>query len=347
MRASRADEVLRIRPLRAEDQRRLWHWLHVSLWDPPPAPMRPKQILDAPHVRVYAQDWGRRSGDVGVTGEIDQAAFPIGACWMRLITGGAGLAYIDDETPQLGIAIEPSYQRMGHGRRLMIGALSAARAHGYRQVALTVHPQNPAVRMYEECGFERRGLRNGYHLMATTLVHRPYAFSGYSPRWPAAFAEEAARLRVLLGAEVVDIHHIGSTSVPGIAAKPVIDMLPLVRSLGALDRRTGMLQRAGYRAWGEYGLAGRRYFTRDREAVRTHNLHFYQAGDPDVERHLAFCAYLREHPSMRDAYAALKRHIHAMHPDDVAAYASAKTQWIRGVEPVAVEWYRRRRRVSA
>ena len=159
--------MLEVRRLAPEDQAVLWELLHVALWDPPPAGLRPREILDHPAVRIYAEDWGR-PGDVGVIAEGPGGEIA-GACWMRLIKGGVGLGYVDDETPQLGIALFPKYQHQGHGEPLIRAALDAARAHGYRQVSLTVHPANPAIRLYERCGFEKRGLRNTYHLMVAAL----------------------------------------------------------------------------------------------------------------------------------------------------------------------------------
>jgi len=164
--AAPAPGPLRLRPLDAADQERVWRWLHIALWDPPPAPLRPLEVLQSPAVRIYAEGWGR-PGDVGVVGEVDGT--PVGACWMRLLPAGVGLASIDAETPQLGIGLEPGFQRLGHGGRLMRAALDAARLHGYRRVALTVHPQNPAVALYQRCGFRHQGLRNTYHLMVATL----------------------------------------------------------------------------------------------------------------------------------------------------------------------------------
>jgi SAM-dependent methyltransferase/GNAT superfamily N-acetyltransferase len=155
------------RPLAPRDQSRLWHWLHIALWDPPPAPLRPIEILDNPAVRIYAEGWGRDS-DVGVVAVVD--GVDAGACWMRLVPDRQGLAYVDDSTPQLGIALEPAFQRRGFGPPLMLQALEAARVHGYRQVSLTVHPENPAIRMYESCGFHKVGLRNTYHLMVAHLA---------------------------------------------------------------------------------------------------------------------------------------------------------------------------------
>lgn len=167
-----------------------------------------------------------------------------------------------------------------------------------------------------------------------------YTFAEYSPEWPRQFEEEAARLKSLLGDELIEVHHIGSTSVPELAAKPVIDLLPLVREITAIDELTPLMQKAGYKAWGEYGLPGRRYFTKDGGDYRTHNIHIYQADHPDVTRHLAFCAYLRHDEAARQEYEALKREVYARHPADITAYNHGKDAWIKRIETVAQAWYR-------
>ncbi|BAL94638.1 GNAT family N-acetyltransferase [Rubrivivax gelatinosus] len=157
---------LELRPLVAADQPRLWHWLHVALWDPPPAGPRPIEVLQLPAVRIYAEDWGR-PGDVGVVLRV--AGVDAGACWMRRVADGQGLAWVDERTPQLGIALEPPFQHRGLGEPLMRGALAAARAAGVRQVSLTVHPENPARRLYARCGFIDLGERRDYRLMLARL----------------------------------------------------------------------------------------------------------------------------------------------------------------------------------
>ena len=159
--------MLGFRPLAASDQDKLWHWLHIALWDPPPAALRPIEVLQSPGVRIYAEAWGQPS-DVGVVAQV--AGVDAGACWVRLLPQGVGLASIDESTPQLGIALEAAHQRKGYGRSLMQATLSAAKDAGYAKVALTVHPQNPAQHMYERCGFRRIGLRNNYHLMVADLA---------------------------------------------------------------------------------------------------------------------------------------------------------------------------------
>ena len=166
---------LRIQPLLPSDQETVWDLLHVALWDPPPAPLRPREVLTSPEVRIYAEDWGRREGDLGVCGRLASEPAIIGACWLRLVKGGIGLSYIDDDTPQLGIALFPDCQRQGYGERLMRAALAEAGCR-YRQVALSVHPQNPAVSLYRRCGFEQVDVRRNYLIMVRELsTDRPFA----------------------------------------------------------------------------------------------------------------------------------------------------------------------------
>jgi ribosomal protein S18 acetylase RimI-like enzyme len=125
-------------------------------------------VLDEPGVRLYAEGWGR-PGDLGVVGERPDGCGPVGACWMRLVPDGQGLAWVDERTPQLGIGLWPAFRRQGHGRVLMRAALEAARAAGHPRVSLTVHPENPARRLYARCGFEPAGERRGYRLMVAAL----------------------------------------------------------------------------------------------------------------------------------------------------------------------------------
>jgi GNAT superfamily N-acetyltransferase len=158
---------LQFRPLRASDQDKLWHWLHVALWDPPPAGLRPIEVLQVPGVRIYAENWGKPS-DVGVVAQV--GTVDAGACWLRLLPVGVGLGWIDAETPQLGIALEPKFQYRGFGRPLLLEALQAARGAGFKQVSLTVHPENPALFMYERCGFRKIDRRNNFHLMVASVA---------------------------------------------------------------------------------------------------------------------------------------------------------------------------------
>jgi len=160
--------MLELRPLVKSDQERLWRWLHLALWDPPPAPPRPMEVLQAPEVRIFAEDWGRPS-DIGIVAVVD--GVDAGACWMRVMRAGLGSAFVDEGIPQLGIALTAPFQRLGYGEIMLRAALALAWGARYEQVSLTVHPQNPAIALYERCGFSKIGLRQTYHLM---VARRPW-----------------------------------------------------------------------------------------------------------------------------------------------------------------------------
>ncbi len=169
--------AVNFRPLVAADQALLWDLLHIALWDPPPAGLRPREVLDDRRVRIHSEQWGAPT-DVGAVAEDAHARTPLGACWMRLVADGQGLGYVDEQTPQLGIALFPDYQHPGHGEPLMRAALDAGRSAGYRQVSLTVHPRNPATALCEPCGFRKTAMRNGYHLMVVALAVPPEQTGG-------------------------------------------------------------------------------------------------------------------------------------------------------------------------
>src|SRR5579884_2769667 len=108
----------------------------------------------------------------------------------------------------------------------------------------------------------------------------------YTQEWLSLFHQEAGLLRPVFGGELVDIHHIGSTSVPGLAAKPIIDIMPVVRHIERVDERNNAMRALDYEAMGEFGISGRRYFHKGGDH-RTHHTHIFQADDlPNIERHL-------------------------------------------------------------
>ena len=170
----------------------------------------------------------------------------------------------------------------------------------------------------------------------------PVVLAEYDPAWPAIAAGLAARLDVL-GSVLATVHHIGSTSVPGLAAKPIIDLMPVVTDLAALDRLRSRVESVGFEWHGELGIAGRRYCTLDDAGLRRAQLHFFEAGAPRVERHLAFRDYLRAHPEAARDYASEKRRARGLHPDDSHAYGDEKAAWIEEVEKRALQWARQRR----
>ena len=165
----------------------------------------------------------------------------------------------------------------------------------------------------------------------------------YTSAWVDRYHQEAALLRGVFGEELVDIHHIGSTSVPGLQAKPIIDMLPLVRQIERVDGFNDAMAALGYEAMGELGIPGRRYFRKGGDD-RTHQAHVFQVDDPNVERHLAFRDYLRAHPAVAAQYGELKAALAQQFPTDIYGYMDGKDAFIKAVEKEAVLWYRNQQR---
>lgn len=160
----------------------------------------------------------------------------------------------------------------------------------------------------------------------------------WSAEWAGAFARDVELLTPLLGATLVALHHVGSTSVAGLTAKPIVDVLGEVASLDALDRRRAAFEDAQWLWFGEYGIPRRRYVKRvarpGTESLwptdRTH-VHFFRAGDPEVTRHLVFRDALRADTTLRDSYAALKCELQRRFLGDRDAYTDAKTDFVERV----------------
>lgn len=149
----------------------------------------------------------------------------------------------------------------------------------------------------------------------------------YDEQWPALYEAERALLQITLGQVISDIQHIGSTSVPGLTAKPVIDILLAVSGLDELDKLTSEMERAGYTARGENGILNRRYFTKG-GVQRSHHIHAFAAGDTQIVKHLAFRNYLIKNKDKAEEYAEVKRAAALTTKRDTHRYSASKTSFI-------------------
>jgi GrpB-like predicted nucleotidyltransferase (UPF0157 family) len=163
--------------------------------------------------------------------------------------------------------------------------------------------------------------------------------SAYDPAWPEMAAEQLWRLQVLQST-LIGAYHIGSTSVEGLSAKPVIDLMPIVTSLAELDAKRGEVESLGYIWHGEFGVEDRRFCSLDdAQGMRRVHLHFYERSSPDALRQLAFRDYLRTFRNVASDYEAEKNRARALYPDDSHAYSAEKGAWIRATEATALTWF--------
>jgi GrpB-like predicted nucleotidyltransferase (UPF0157 family) len=163
---------------------------------------------------------------------------------------------------------------------------------------------------------------------------REYGVVDYDPAWPAWFEEEAVAIREALGAAALRIDHVGSTSVPGLAAKPVIDIQVSVPSLIPRGRVVDPLVAAGYRHSLDPIETQHEFLSKgyDDEGPRMVHIHLCEAGSEWERRHLAFRDELRRDPGAATEYAALKRRLAVEHPRDIFSYIDGKTAFIRSIE---------------
>ncbi|MED3553703.1 GrpB family protein [Cytobacillus praedii] len=160
----------------------------------------------------------------------------------------------------------------------------------------------------------------------------------YNEKWVLMFAEEAEKLKQIFGEEIVDIYHIGSTSVQWLKAKPIIDIMPVVYDIHIVDSYNDEMEKIGYKCKGENGIPGRRYFQKG-EDNRSHHAHIYQVGSPEINRHLAFRDYLRNHPDIKKNYGELKEKLAQQFPYDVESYINGKDHFVKEIEAKAMNWY--------
>lgn len=160
----------------------------------------------------------------------------------------------------------------------------------------------------------------------------------YRPEWEKMFQEEAKKIQKILGKNCIAIYHIGSTSVKGLAAKPIIDIMPVVRDISLVDVHDPEFRALGYDCRGEFGIPGRRFYAKGGDE-RTHHIHIFEKSNAAaVNRHLAVRDYLRSHPDTAREYAELKKQLAARYPHDNDGYCDGKEAYMKELEQKALKW---------
>jgi GrpB-like predicted nucleotidyltransferase (UPF0157 family) len=165
----------------------------------------------------------------------------------------------------------------------------------------------------------------------------------YHSDWEARFQREAVLLREILKKEILWLEHIGSTAIPGLSAKPIIDILVVVKKIRAIDAYNFEMTRANYWSKGAFGIEGRRFFIKgeQKRLDETHSVHvhIFELGHPAISKHLNFKYYLLSSPETRQIYGKLKEKLAADTPHDMNAYERGKNPLIEEILSEKVPWH--------
>ena len=174
--------------------------------------------------------------------------------------------------------------------------------------------------------------------MENNLSNRVIEVVDYDPNWKNIFEIEKVALTQAIGNNAVKIDHIGSTSVIGLSAKPIVDILIEVSNLEGLDAADKNIAALGYTIKGENGISGRRYFQKGGNQ-RSHHVHAFQSSDLNLHRHKVFKAYLIAHPIIASEYGSLKSEAVSKSDNDINVYMALKNSFINKHEKLALEWF--------
>ena len=170
-------------------------------------------------------------------------------------------------------------------------------------------------------------------------MNRKVEIVPHNLKWQSIFESESKQLAIAFGDNSIAIHHIGSTSVSTIYAKPIIDILVEVKDIVRVDDRNAEIKLLGYEVMGELGIVGRRFFRKDnKDGIRTHHIHTFTAGSAQVIRHLTFRDYMRSHPDAAWEYSQLKQQLTQKYPSDIESYMDGKDGFIKEIDRKAAAW---------
>ncbi len=169
------------------------------------------------------------------------------------------------------------------------------------------------------------------------MVKREINVEPYNKKWKVKFKNEKSKLEKIFNDILVKIYHIGSTAIPNIKAKPVIDIMVVVEDIDKVDNYNDRIKSLGYEPKGEFGIKNRRFFQKGGNN-RTHHIHIFQQGDKEIKRHINFRDYIKSHPKEAQKYSQLKEILADKYSQDINKYNKGKNDFIAEIDSKAVEW---------
>ena len=160
----------------------------------------------------------------------------------------------------------------------------------------------------------------------------------HDPRWSQKYEKEARIIQSIFKKEIITTHHFGSTAIPGISAKPIIDILVEVHDIDRIDECNKDMIEQGYIPKGEFGIPNRRLFIKGSEELRISHIHVFQKGDPEITRHLKFRDFMIAHLKDAQEYSQLKERLAREYPENMDSYIDGKDAFIKKIDKKAKAW---------
>lgn len=265
--------------------------------------------------------------------------------------GGIRRIHLDGQDEiEIAFAIMPEFWHCGYATEMTQACIEIAfEVLRLKNVICFTLPTNKASRrVMEKSGFqyERDLVINDDdidypHVLYRIKNPRKAEVVSYNSCWPDLFTQEAEQIQDALGALINQIHHIGSTAIPNMPAKPIIDMLLECNDITEMENIKNKFQLLGYLYFSRQVVPHRSYFTRKyRDDIGFH-LHFYERGDPQVKLHVSFRDYLIAHPEDAQAYAKLKLQLAEQFKDDMSKFVAGKDSFVQQIDIKAKIWNNR------
>ncbi len=329
---------MRVRSATAGDAPRIAE-IHVRSWQAAYRDILPDSLLDGLSVSEREQSWDTLLSDGGdrwltLVAE-DSSGVLVGFCSVATPSRDEDAS---EATAEVGaLYVDPEHWREGAGGVMLSTALEQLGQKGWHDAILWVLPENQAaLAFYDRFGFlvedgvEKREKRSGRPVIRLRAsLDEPIRLAPYDPSWPGRFVEERAALNEAIGSWATGgIHHVGSTAVPGLDAKPIIDILVGIDSLEASRVCFGPLAKLSY-LYAPYRADEMHWFCRPYPSRRTHHLHLVPIDSSRFRNELSFRDRLRANPKTAGEYTALKRNLAERFAGNREAYTDAKADFIK------------------
>jgi GrpB-like predicted nucleotidyltransferase (UPF0157 family)/ribosomal protein S18 acetylase RimI-like enzyme len=257
----------------------------------------------------------------------------------RLI-GIAGLKVWDidgKEQTELGYRLDPKYW----GRGLAVEAASSICHYAFTKlkkdelISIIEAKNIRSIQVAERIGMRYEKDSIFFNIPVRIYKLKKIALEPYQDAWAKTFQDERAKLLDAFQGLDIEFFHIGSTSIATCSAKPIIDILGVTSDVTQIDKYNTAMSGLGFDILGEYGMKQRRYFRRDKKMPL--HLHIFEDTDPEVERHLRFCEYLKAHPESAAEYSQVKLSLAEKFPEDINAYCSGKEEFVKKIDRQAAQ----------